>query len=77
MPRGEGLHTMFRSSGKRHADRPPSHCRTARKAWDMHAARGNDSGKGKLLWIQLLDGYWGGMFENGDLEEIENCSVNR
>lgn len=77
MPRGENLHTAFRTSGKRYTQRPAANCRSARKAWDVHSALGAAAGKGSVVWIQLLDGYWGAMFENGDLDEIENCSVNR
>ena len=77
MPRGENFHTMFRSSGKRYTQRPPSCCQSARKAWDIHTKIGVESGKGSVVWIQLLDGYWGALFENGDLDEIENCAANR
>lgn len=73
MPRGENFHSMFRSSGKRYTQRPPANCKTARNAWDDHAEAGAKAGKGAVVWLQLLDGYWGAQFENGDLDEIENC----
>lgn len=72
MPRGEHFHSAFRTSDKRYTQRPPSNCRTARDAWDWHTENGTKLGKGKVLWMRLLDGYWGAQFENGDLDEIEN-----
>ena len=70
MPRGQNFHTMFRTSHVRYLKRPPSGCRTARKAWDLHLK------KGAVIWLQLLDGYWGVMRENGLIDEIENCAAN-
>lgn len=77
MASGERFHTLFRSSGKRYTKRPPANCKTARKAWDIHAKTGAAAGKGGVAWLQLLDGYWGAQFENGDLDEIDNCVANR
>jgi hypothetical protein len=71
MPGGQHFHTMFRSSHVIYKTRPPSSCRTARKAWDKHAK------KGRIIWMRLLDGYWGAELEDGKLCEIENCAVNR
>lgn len=54
MPRGENFSSIFRrGTGKRYAQRPPANCIAARRAWDSFAK------KGPVLWIQLLDGYWG------------------
>jgi hypothetical protein len=66
MPRGENMHSMFRDGTRRYTSRPPSNCRSARAAWDVHTA------KGPVIWLQLLDGYWGAMRQNGDIDEIEN-----
>jgi hypothetical protein len=72
MPSGENLHAMFRTSHKRYTQRPPANCRAAREAWDYHAQTGAAAGKGRVLWIQLLDGYWGAEFESGAFAEVEN-----
>lgn len=59
-------HSLFRSSDKRYTERPPANCKRARAAWDWHAA------KGQIVWLQLLDGYWGACRPNGDIDECEN-----
>jgi hypothetical protein len=64
--RGQNLSSMFRTGTRRYSSRPPANCRTARDAWDHF------SKTGPVVWLQLLDGYWGAMRENGDIEETEN-----
>ncbi len=59
-------HSFFRTGTRRYKSRPPSNCRAAREAWDEHAKTG------PVVWLQLLDGYWGAMRENGDIDELEN-----
>ena len=75
MPRGENLHCMFRTSAKRYTNRPPANCKAARAAWDFHVLEGVKSGRGPVLWLQLLDGHWGAMFQNGELHEVENTGL--
>lgn len=67
MPSGQNFHSMFRTSDKKYTARPPANCRTARLAWDTHAR------KGSIVWMRLLDGYWGAERPNGNIDEIENC----
>lgn len=64
----QGMHlsAMFRDGRRRYHKRPPANCKSAREAWDLHAE------KGPVIWLQLLDGYWGAMRENGDIDECEN-----
>lgn len=72
MPRGENLHAMFRYGQRRYSARPPANCRSARAAWDYHAK------SGPVVWLQLLDGYWGARRPNGDIDECENTfAANR
>ena len=61
-------HSLFRTGTRRYDKRPPANCRRARAAWDFHAKDGT------VVWLQLLDGYWGAMRENGDIEECENLA---
>lgn len=63
---GQNLSAMFRTGTRRYYSRPPANCRSAREAWDWHAK------SGPVTWLQLLDGYWGAMRENGNIEECEN-----
>lgn len=56
-----------RTSAKVYKSRPPANCRSARKAWDYHAR------SGAIVWMRLLDGYWGVKRENGDIDEVDNC----
>lgn len=63
---GQNLHGMHRTGLRRYRSRPPANCRSARMAWDLHAQ------KGPVVWLQLLDGYWGACRENGDIDECEN-----
>jgi hypothetical protein len=73
MPRGENLHCMFRTGKRRYHSRPPANCKAARGAWDDHAK------SGPIVWLQLLDGYWGAKRPpssddpDGRIDEIENC----
>jgi len=57
---------MFRDGTRRYTSRPPSNCKSARAAWDHHAE------SGPIVWLQLLDGYWGACRENGHIDEVEN-----
>lgn len=57
---------IFRTGTRRYNKRPPANCRSARWAWDFHATQG------PVVWLQLLDGYWGACRENGEIDEIEN-----
>lgn len=66
MPRGMNFHSMFRDGTRRYKSRPPANCRSARAAWDHHAV------DGPIVWLQLLDGYWGCERPNGDIDEVEN-----
>lgn len=59
-------HPMFRSGTRRYTERPPANCKTAREAWDFHAKAG------PVVWLQLLDGYWGAMRESENIDEVEN-----
>lgn len=70
MPSGEHLHGMFRTSYKRYTKRPPANCRTARQAWDYH------SKDGPIVWMQLLDGYWGCERPDGSIDEVENAGLD-
>jgi hypothetical protein len=63
---GMNLSAVFRTSHKRWTSRPPASCWSARKAWDHHAKRG------PILWMRLLDGYWGACRPDGDIDECEN-----
>jgi hypothetical protein len=63
---GQNLYAMHRTGTRRYKSRPPANCRSAREAWDYHLK------SGPVLWLQLLDGYWGAMRENGDIDECEN-----
>jgi len=65
--RGWHLHRMFRTGTRRYLSRPPGNCRSARAAWDAHLK------DGPVVWMQLLDGYWGAMRQNGTIDEIENA----
>jgi hypothetical protein len=60
---------MFRTGQIRYRTRPPAKNRAARAAWDHHAKGG------KIVWMMLLDGYWGACRENGDIDEIENAGL--
>lgn len=72
MPSGENFHSMFRTSFKRYTSRPPANCRSAREAWDYHTKTG------PVVWLRLLDGYWGAGRPNGDIDETENTfAANR
>lgn len=62
-------HGMFRSGTRQYLTRPPSNCRRARAAWDRHAETGH------VVWLQLLDGYWGAMREDGHIDELENIPL--
>jgi hypothetical protein len=63
---------MFRmGTGKQYTSRPPANCAAARAAWDAHAE------DGPIVWLQLLDGYWGAMRENGDIDEKEAVHFRR
>jgi hypothetical protein len=64
-------HPMFRTGTRRYECRPPASCRSARWAWDCHAK------DGPIVWLQLLDGYWGAMRQNGNIDEIENLYTTR
>lgn len=75
MPSGEHFHSMYRTSYKRYTSRPPSSCRAARAAWDIHVEKAKELNKGAVVWLQLLNGYWGAKYESGDLREIENCGL--
>jgi hypothetical protein len=66
MPSVEHFYAIFRNGLRRYHSRPPANCRSAREAWDSHAE------KGPVIWLQLLDGYWGAMRQNGNVDEIEN-----
>lgn len=66
MPGGQNLHAMFRTGARRYKSRPPANCRSARAAWDAHLKNG------PIVWLQLLDGYWGAYRENGEIVEFEN-----
>jgi hypothetical protein len=59
-------HGFFRTGTRTYFDRPPANCRRARAAWDYFAETG------PIVWLHLLDGYWGCERENGDIEEIAN-----
>jgi hypothetical protein len=63
--RGQNLSSAYRTSKKRWTKRPPSSSKTARAAWDCH------SNKGLIVWMQLLDGFWGAMREDGHIDEID------
>lgn len=66
-------HAMFRTGTRKYTKRPPSNCKTARKAWDYFAAKG-----GPIKWLSLLDGYWGvERVDGGQIEEIENVFSSR
>lgn len=67
MPSGQNFHSMFRTGTRRYNSRPPANCRSARAAWDAHAEEGS------IVWLRLLDGYWGAEREDGRIDEIENC----
>lgn len=66
---------MFRTGTRRYTARPPAGCRAARAAWDMHAEGG------PIVWLQLLDGYWGAQRppkpdgSEGEIDEIENTGL--
>lgn len=64
--RGQSLHPRFRSGLRRYRSRPPANCRSAREAWDFHAK------EGPVVWLQLLDGYWGACRPDGTIDECEN-----
>lgn len=65
-------HAMFRTGSRTYTARPPANCKTARKAWDHFAA------KGQIEWLYLMDGYWGVKRPGGRLiEEIENSFSSR
>ena len=69
---GQNISAMHRTSNVRYTSRPPANRRTAREAWDRFAATG------PVVWVRLLDGYWGCERPNGDIEEIENTfAANR
>jgi hypothetical protein len=59
-------HSFFRTGTRTYETRPPANCRRARAAWDAHLKNG------PIVWLYLLDGYWGAKRENGDIDEIEN-----
>jgi hypothetical protein len=46
-------------------------CGASSGAWDAHAE------DGPIVWLQLLDGYWGAMRENGDIDEKEAVHFRR
>lgn len=61
-------HGMFRTGTRVYKKRQPANSRRERGAWDIHLKKG-----GPIIWMQLLDGYWGAY--RGDhvpIEEIEN-----
>lgn len=62
-------YAVFRTSGKIYRRRPPANCRAARAAWDLHEQRG------AVVWLRLLDGYWGAERPNGEIDEIEAAVV--
>lgn len=67
MSRGMNFHSMFRNGTRRYRTRPPANCRSARAAWDHHVK------DGPIVWLQLLDGYWGACREGTDIiDEVEN-----
>jgi hypothetical protein len=69
---GMNLSAMFRTSDRVWTERPPASCRSARAAWDYHTR------DGPIVWLRLLDGYWGACRENGDIDECENAfAANR
>lgn len=55
------------SSDKVYTSRPPANCRSARAAWDAH------SKGGPIVWMRLLDGYWGAKRADGSIDEVDNC----
>ncbi len=64
-------HAMFRSGTRWYTARPPAGCRAARRAWDFFAK------DGPIVWMSLLDGYWGCERPNGKIDEIENTVSDR
>lgn len=64
-------HAMFCTGKRKYEKRPPSNCRAARRAWDVFAK------DGPLLWMTLLDGYWGCERPDGKIDEIENTVSDR
>jgi hypothetical protein len=59
----------FRASDKVYRNRPPANCRAARAAWDHHAK------DGPVVWLRLLDEYWGAERPNGDIDEVDAASI--
>lgn len=59
----------FRTSDKIYHSRPPANCRAARAAWDYHTK------DGPVVWLRLLDGYWGAERPNGDIDEVEAAAI--
>lgn len=65
-------HAMFRTGTRTYTTRPPSNCKTARRAWDFFAK------EGPIVWMSLLDGYWGVQRPgDGPIEEAENIFSSR
>lgn len=64
-------HAMFRTGTREYRARPPSGCRAARRAWDILAK------DGLIVWMTLLDGYWGCERPDGSISEIENTVSDR
>lgn len=73
MARGNHFKSMYRTSHKRYTERPPANCKTARAAWDRHTEKAKAACKGAVIWMHLLDGHWGAEYEDGDIQEVENC----
>lgn len=71
--RGMNLSAIFRQgTGKQYTSRPPANCVAARAAWDAFAT------DGEIVWLQLLDGYWGCQRPgDGPIEELEAIHFRR
>ena len=71
MPPGWALYSFHRTSQTIYTSRPPANREAARKAWDRFAQ------DGEITQVRLLDGYWGCIRPNGDLDEVEAVSFRR
>jgi hypothetical protein len=64
-------HAMFRTGTRTYTKRPPANCKTAQLAWDFLAK------DGPIVWMTLLDGYWGAERPDGRIDEAENTFSSR
>jgi hypothetical protein len=62
------LLAIYRTGTRFYTSRPPSNCRSARKAWDRLAAKKDVP----LVELMLMEGTWSGGYADGTSAIVDN-----